>query len=126
MKAEHRKELETNVLADKMGHVMQRVKTGRRDDLTTADIPAVPKRLPRTDNEAATSWAYEATPKIEGIVAGAFPWLRQGWAMIDEEDVPLIPEGLEELRSSVLAAPFTTLDPSGGRHLARLLFGDRK
>ena len=30
MKAEHRKELETNTLADKMGHVMQRVKTGRR------------------------------------------------------------------------------------------------
>jgi hypothetical protein len=30
MKAEHRKELETNTLADRMGHVMQRVKTGRR------------------------------------------------------------------------------------------------
>jgi hypothetical protein len=30
MKAEHRKELETNTLADKMGNVMQRVKTGRR------------------------------------------------------------------------------------------------
>src|SRR2546423_10961629 len=30
MKAEHRKELETNTLADKMGTVMQRVKTGRR------------------------------------------------------------------------------------------------
>jgi len=28
MKAEHRKELETNVLADKMGHVLQRMKTG--------------------------------------------------------------------------------------------------
>ena len=30
MKAEHRKELETNTLADKMGHMMKRVKTGRR------------------------------------------------------------------------------------------------
>jgi len=30
MKAEHRKELETNTLANKMGSVMQRVKTGRR------------------------------------------------------------------------------------------------
>jgi hypothetical protein len=30
MKAEHRKELETNTLADRMGNVMQRVKTGRR------------------------------------------------------------------------------------------------
>jgi len=30
MKAEHRKELETNTLADKMGHMVQRVKTGRR------------------------------------------------------------------------------------------------
>lgn len=30
MKAEHRKELETNTLADKMGNVVQRVKTGRR------------------------------------------------------------------------------------------------
>ncbi len=30
MKAEHRKELETNTLADRMGQAMQRVKTGRR------------------------------------------------------------------------------------------------
>ena len=30
MKAEHRKELETNTLADKMGQAMQRVKSGRR------------------------------------------------------------------------------------------------
>lgn len=30
MKAEHRKELETNTLADKMGQAMQRVKTGNR------------------------------------------------------------------------------------------------
>ena len=30
MKAEQRKELETNTLADKMGHVVQRVKTGQR------------------------------------------------------------------------------------------------
>jgi hypothetical protein len=33
MKAEHRKELETNTLADKMGHAMQRVKSGRRSTL---------------------------------------------------------------------------------------------
>ena len=30
MKAEQRKELETNTLADRMGHLMQRVKGGER------------------------------------------------------------------------------------------------
>src|SRR5947207_901613 len=30
MKAEQRKELETNTLADRMGHMMKRVKTGER------------------------------------------------------------------------------------------------
>lgn len=35
MKAEHRKELETNTLADKMGQAVQRVKTGRRGTYLT-------------------------------------------------------------------------------------------
>jgi hypothetical protein len=42
MKAEQRKELETNTLADKMGHVMQRVKTSpRRTFMTYLVIAAV-------------------------------------------------------------------------------------
>ena len=35
MKAEHRKELETNTLADRMGHMVQRVKTSQRRTVLT-------------------------------------------------------------------------------------------
>src|SRR5438105_1396043 len=40
MKAEQRKELETNTLADKMGHMMQRVKTSQRRTYVTYGLIA--------------------------------------------------------------------------------------
>jgi hypothetical protein len=64
-----------------------------------------------------------ATPPIEGVLAGAFPWLRQGWDRLEPEGRPdLYPAGLAQLTSDLLPAPFTTLTASGGDQLAHLLF----
>ncbi|MEB3325709.1 MAG: hypothetical protein VKM17_10305 [Cyanobacteriota bacterium] len=64
-----------------------------------------------------------ATPSIEGVLAGAFPWLRQGWDRLDPEGrSDLYPPGLAQLTPQVLPAPFTTLTAIGGDDLAHLLF----
>jgi len=64
-----------------------------------------------------------ATPPIEGVLAGAFPWLRQGWDRLDPEGRPdLYPAGLAQLTPQLLPAPFTTLTAAGGAQLAHLLF----
>jgi hypothetical protein len=64
-----------------------------------------------------------ATPPIEGVLAGAFPWLRQGWDRLDPDGrSDLYPPGLAQLTPHLLPAPFTTLTAIGGDHLAHLLF----
>lgn len=64
-----------------------------------------------------------ATPQVEGVLAGAFPWLRQGWALLDPDGrTDLYPAGLAEIAAHLLPAPFTTLDIQGGVRLASLLF----
>lgn len=64
-----------------------------------------------------------ATPPIEGVLAGSFPWLRQGWDRLDPEGrSDLYPPGLAQLTPQLLPAPFTTLTAIGGDDLAHLLF----
>jgi hypothetical protein len=64
-----------------------------------------------------------ATPPIEGVLGGAFPWLRQGWDRLDPEGrSDLYPPGLAQLTPQLLSAPFTTLTAIGGDDLAHLLF----
>lgn len=62
------------------------------------------------------------TPRATGIVAGAFPWLREGWALLDSEgESGLYPADLARIAVEILPAPFTTLTRAGGAQLARLL-----
>lgn len=64
-----------------------------------------------------------ATPPTEGVLAGAFPWLRQGWDRLDPEGrSDLYPPGLAQLTPHLLPAPFTTLTDIGGDDLAHILF----
>jgi hypothetical protein len=66
-----------------------------------------------------------STIAIEGVLAGAFPWLRQGWGRLDPEGRPdLYLPGLAQLTPYLLPAPFTTLTAMGGSQLSHLLFPD--
>lgn len=89
------------------------------DGLVQLTVPAVEKSAsPRT----APSYMHSATDKAEGVLAGGFPLLRQGWALLDPDGRgDLYPAGLAELNGHLRPAPFTTLDNRGGRKLARLM-----
>lgn len=85
-------------------------------------IPEVPED---TGMRSGPGYLRAATPAGTGRVAGAFPFLRQGWGLLDPEGRgDLYPAGLAALAEHLRPAPFTTLDAAGGAELARLLFGE--
>lgn len=90
-----------------------------------ATVPAVAARTARTELEGALGWTTAATPEAQAPVAGAFPWLRQGWAQLDDDD-PIALPGLADLAPHLGAAAFTTLDAVGGKRLGEIIFGGGK
>ena len=97
------------------------LKTDRSDGSLIATVPATRERKPRTEAEKTHKWTFQATPQTKGKVAGAFPWLRQGWSLIDEADEGLVDPGLDEVASELVQGTFTTLTAAGGDALAKLL-----
>lgn len=84
-----------------------------------ADVPKVEKRKPR-EAEQAFPWAYSETPAASGVVGGRWPWLRQGWAYLDDPidaGSALIDPALIEIRRHLRSARFTTLDAVGASKL---------
>lgn len=93
----------------------------RNDGLLTATVPAVRAREPRTEREIRASWTFAQTPPATGVVGGLWPWLRQGWAFLDDpaaDGSTLVLPGLIELAEELMPARFTTLRPEAGRRLA--------
>jgi hypothetical protein len=87
-----------------------------------ADVPALPKRAPRSDAEFRNNWTYAATPAAGGPVGGLWPWMRQGWVFLDHPDDSgsnLILPGLIELRSGMTGSRFATFDEKAGLALAQ-------
>ena len=85
-------------------------------------IPPVDEARDRPQRAALPDYMRAATPHATGLVAGAFPWLREGWALLDPEGEPeLYSAGLARLATQILPALFTTLTPDGGEQLAHLL-----
>jgi len=94
-----------------------------RNGMLQVHVPEVPPREPRTEAERSFDWTYSATPPAEGPVGGLWPWMRQGWAFLDDEapdGSTLILPGLIRLASHLMPGRFTTLDAVGGREMARL------
>jgi Caspase domain len=93
----------------------------REDGLLWATVPAVPERAPRTEKESGLGWTHSATEQRTGVVGGFWPWLRQGWAFLDdpaEDGSTLVLPGLIEAADDLTPARFTTLHHSGARRLA--------
>ncbi len=93
----------------------------KRDALGyTADVPAVAERPPRSQIESNRGWTYQATRPAEVRVAGSFPWLRQGWTLLEDDFRPefrKLARFAGELRPGVV----TTLAPHAGEELAALV-----
>ena len=96
------------------------------DGITRADIPAVASlRNLRVAEEVRHPNYFRSTPAIEGVeVAGGFPWLRQGWELLDGCTLPIEP-ALIPIGKGVASAPFTTLNSEAGEALAELILAER-
>jgi hypothetical protein len=98
-----------------------------RDGLRRIDLPALPARAPRTDEEAASFvdvrrfGLFDARRAMrDAVVAGGFPWMRQGWSLLDLAGFPVHSE-VVSLAGHVGPSLFTTLDRDSGRRLASLI-----
>jgi hypothetical protein len=90
------------------------------DGLLMVDVPAVAMREPRTDAERQFAWTYQATSAKSGRVAGFWPWMRQGWAFLEDAgdtEGHLIAPFLAAARPHLTSARFTTFDRKGGREM---------
>ena len=95
----------------------------RGQGLLRATVPAVPPRKPRTKAEQRYAWTRAPTPRAIGVVGGFWPWLKQGWALLDDpapNGSTLVLPGLIELADRLAPARFPTLDSAAGRQLAAL------
>jgi len=104
--------------------LLAQVESEMRNGQRWIHIPDVAARAPATGRERDFDWTYAATPAADGPVAGCWPWMRQGWALLEElrgVTSTLVHPDLLELLSHVRPARFTTLDATGGRRLAELL-----
>ncbi len=98
--------------------------TARRGQggLIEVEIPPVEQGSARPGRAALPDYMRARTQQATGIVAGAFPWLREGWALLDSGgESDLYPADLACIAAEILPAPFTTLTPAGGAQLAGLL-----
>lgn len=103
--------------------LLARLKTHRsQGGWLEVEIPPVEEASARPGRIALPEYMRAKTPQAIGIVAGAFPWLREGWALLDpESESGLYPADLARIAADILPAPFTTLTPAGGAQLTRLL-----
>lgn len=87
--------------------------------LRLEDIPS-----PAADVVRSLGLNASVDGRVGAWVAGGFPWLRQGWPILEASDLPQA-ELLLELRRHLTPAPFTTLRAEGGERLAQhILSGD--
>ena len=94
-----------------------------RGDVLWAHVPPVSAGAPPEGDEEPPEWTYAATPATSGEVGGLWPWMRQGWPFLDdpaEDGSTLVTPGLIEVSNHLMSGRFTTLDPEGGRKLARI------
>jgi hypothetical protein len=103
---------------------------GWRDgDLLRVAVPAVAPSPPRTELEARYGWTCQATPATEGVVGGQWPWMRQGWAFLDDptdEESTLIAPELLDVIPFLTPGRFTTVELGGAEILAARFGLERK
>ena len=89
-----------------------------------ASIPEVPSQDPQNEMERDHPWTCCAMKATTGVVAGFWPWMRQGWVFLDgplDMESGLILPGIAGLRNQLTSARFTTFSKDGGLRLASLL-----
>lgn len=103
--------------------ILAQIRGQQQGDRLVARVPRVAAREPRSDAERQYWWTYEETSACEGVVGGAWPWLRQGWAFLADPtglESTLMRPGLTGLTKHLARSRFPTFDSAGGLELANL------
>ena len=103
--------------------ILAQVRSRPWGDGFVAHVPRVAERRPRSDAEKQHRWTHQETPACDGVIGGAWPWLRQGWAFLAEpkdRESTLMRSGLAELTKELTRSRFPTFGTDGGLELARL------
>ncbi|SDB51083.1 caspase family protein [Pseudomonas sp. NFACC13-1] len=93
--------------------------TGQAD--LKVHVPRVQARPRSLANDKLPEWVTKETHEESGLVAGLWPWLRQGWEFI-EDPVPqekAVAEGLRGITKFLLPSQFTSFKEEGARILIR-------
>ena len=88
-------------------------------------VPAVRRREPRTAAEIAHQDYFADTAAVDdALVTNGFPWLRQGWDLLDTARRFRVHPAVVDIaktRGAVLPFPFVTLSLDAGRFIADLI-----
>ncbi len=87
-----------------------------------AEIPATPERAPYNATERLRDFTFRATPPGSIEVAGHFPWLRQGWALLEDDFRPEF-RRLAEFVPGLRPSLFSSFKREAGGALANLIEG---
>ena len=90
----------------------------RVDGKLVASVPATKPRPPLSEWERKHSWTFQATPADKGPVGGLWPWMRRGWAFLDDGPSDLIDPVLIQAAKHLAPARFSTLRSEGAALLA--------
>jgi hypothetical protein len=102
--------------------LLARLHGGGADSVTVT----VPRKSPRAgsiiDGRTARSTHNEVRSSIVASVSGLWPWMRQGWPLLNSNDVSSswVHPDLHSLTSCLQPSRFTTMNEEGGRLLADL------
>jgi hypothetical protein len=91
----------------------------RRNNVIRTKVPAVRERKARTEGEQKYDWTRSATNAQDGEVGGSWPWMKQGWAFLDDEP-DLVALGLTKISRHLVPGRFTTLNKKGAMLLAAI------
>jgi len=97
--------------------LLARLKVQRKRGGWIAKIPAVRLRSPKNEAEARRGFTYRGTPSASVVVGGHFPWLRQGWSLL-EDDFRRDFRRLSRFARGIRPSLFTSFTPDIGEYLA--------
>lgn len=90
----------------------------RVDSKLVASVPATKPRNPLSEWEREHPWTFRATEAAEGSVGGLWPWMRRGWAFLDDGPSNLVDPVLIQAAKHLTSARFSTLRSEGAALLA--------
>ncbi|HHT8247228.1 MAG: hypothetical protein E7D70_14115 [Citrobacter freundii] len=100
-----------------MGHLI--VTPGKYKIRSIANVPAVPARELTDVMEQLPKWVSQATGETRGLVAGWWPWLRQGWQFIagQSDENSLCDVSLKRIIPHLLPSQYSSFNKVGAKLL---------